>query len=127
MQFRHVGWGLALVAVMAIFICLHLLAEVSRLDSARIKLGKWNPMTQNPRLPKMPLPTPSPTHHIHLLLLPVAFSDRLQRSEDSITIGGGVCCGKIIDGVYSFYIFQTVTMIPAPTASCNLINNKFHF
>lgn len=46
MQFRHVGWGLALVAVMAIFICLHLLAEVSRLDSARIKLGKWN-LTKN--------------------------------------------------------------------------------
>ena len=62
MQFRHVGWGLALVAVMAIFVCLHLLAEVSRLDSARIKLGKWNltKNTQDCKSPKRPLPTGTP-------------------------------------------------------------------
>lgn len=56
MQFRHVGWGLALVAVMAIFICLHLLAEVSRLDSARIKLGKWNLTKDDLKVPNVPMP-----------------------------------------------------------------------
>lgn len=40
MQVRYVGWVLAVVAVVAIFFCLHLLAEISRLDDARLKLGK---------------------------------------------------------------------------------------
>ncbi|XP_076454869.1 heparan sulfate 2-O-sulfotransferase 1-like isoform X2 [Babylonia areolata] len=40
MQYRYIGWGLAAVVLMAVFFCLHLLSEVSRLDSARIRLEK---------------------------------------------------------------------------------------
>lgn len=40
MQMRHVASVLFVVAVVTVLFSLHLLTEVSRLDDARIKLGK---------------------------------------------------------------------------------------
>lgn len=40
MQVRHIALMLVVVAFVVVFFCLHLLAEVTRLDDARIKLGE---------------------------------------------------------------------------------------
>ncbi|KAK7502527.1 hypothetical protein BaRGS_00006102 [Batillaria attramentaria] len=41
MQVRYFGWLLVVVAFVAIVFCLHLLAEISRLDDARLKLAPY--------------------------------------------------------------------------------------